>query len=89
MLAFPGYGYRRVTAQLQREGFSVNHKRVVKILREESLLCELQRRWVKTLTTPTSRLRVSLKGQGWTRGVEVREIRTIIFHRNALTVGRR
>jgi putative transposase len=48
VLAFPGYGYRRVTAQLQREGWVVNHKRVLRIMREESLLCELQRRWVKT-----------------------------------------
>jgi putative transposase len=48
VLEFPGYGYRRVTAQLQREGWAVNHKRVLKIMRAESLLCELQRRWVKT-----------------------------------------
>jgi putative transposase len=48
VLAFPGYGYRRVTAQLQREGWAVNHKRVLRIMRAESLLCELQRRWVKT-----------------------------------------
>lgn len=48
ILEFPGYGYRRVTAQLQREGWSVNHKRVLKIMQAESLLCELQRRWVKT-----------------------------------------
>jgi transposase InsO family protein len=47
-LEFPGYGYRRVTAQLQREGCAINHKRVLKIMRAESLLCELQRRWVKT-----------------------------------------
>jgi transposase InsO family protein len=48
VLEFPGYGYRRVTAQLHREGLAVNHKRVLRIMREESLLCELQRRWVKT-----------------------------------------
>lgn len=48
VLEFPGYGYRRVTAQLQREGWAVNHKRVLRIMRAESLLCELQRRWVKT-----------------------------------------
>ncbi len=48
VLEFPGYGYRRVTAQLHREGVAVNHKRVLRVMREESLLCELQRRWVKT-----------------------------------------
>ena len=48
VLAFPGYGYRRVTHHLQREGWQVNHKRVLRVMRQESLLCQLQRRWVKT-----------------------------------------
>ena len=30
VLAFPGYGYRRVTKALQREGWAVNHKRVLR-----------------------------------------------------------
>jgi len=32
------YGYRRVTAELQRRGILVNHKRVVRIMREDSLI---------------------------------------------------
>ena len=48
VLEFPGYGYRRVTKQLQREGWTVNHKRVLRIMREEALLCQLQRRFVPT-----------------------------------------
>jgi putative transposase len=48
VLAFPGYGYRRVTRQLQRDGWTVNHKRVLRIMREESLLCQLKRRFVVT-----------------------------------------
>ncbi len=53
VLAFPGYGYRRVTAALHREGWVVNHKRVLHTGalwagREESLLCQLQRRFVVT-----------------------------------------
>jgi putative transposase len=48
VLAFPGYGYRRVTKALQREGWTVNHKRVVRVMREESLLCQLKRRFVVT-----------------------------------------
>ena len=48
VLQFPGYGYRRVTAALRREGWTVNHKRVLRIMREESLLCQLQRRFVPT-----------------------------------------
>lgn len=48
ILEFPAYGYRRVTKALQRDGWRVNHKHVLRIMREESLLCRLRRRWVKT-----------------------------------------
>ena len=48
VLAFPGYGYRRVTAALRREGWRVNHKRVLRIMRHESLLCQLKRRFTPT-----------------------------------------
>jgi putative transposase len=37
-----------LTAALKREGWSVNHKRVLRIMREESLLCQLKRRFVPT-----------------------------------------
>jgi putative transposase len=48
ILDFPGYGYRRVTHALKRTGWIVNHKRVLRIMREESLLCQLQRHFVHT-----------------------------------------
>jgi transposase InsO family protein len=48
VLAFPGYGYRRVTHALARDGWLVNHKRVLRIMREEALLCQLKRRFVPT-----------------------------------------
>jgi putative transposase len=48
VLDFPGYGYRRVTKALAREGWSVNHKRVLRVMREASLLCQLKRRFVVT-----------------------------------------
>ena len=35
VLEFSGYGYRRVTKTLQREGQDVNHKRVLRIMQEE------------------------------------------------------
>lgn len=47
-LEFPRYGYRRVTAQLRREDFLVNHKRVQRIMTEESLLCQVKRRFIRT-----------------------------------------
>jgi putative transposase len=48
ILDFPGYGYRRVTHALKRTGWTVNHKRVLRIMREESLLCQLKRQFVPT-----------------------------------------
>lgn len=48
VLDFPGYGYRRVTKQLQREGWRVNHKRVLRVMRQEALLCRLERAFVVT-----------------------------------------
>jgi len=47
-LAFPGYGYRRVTKALQRDGWDVNHKRILRVMRQESLLCQRKRRFVAT-----------------------------------------
>jgi transposase InsO family protein len=47
-LDFPGYGYRRVTAALKREGWKINHKRVLRIMREEGLLCRPRRGFVRT-----------------------------------------
>ena len=48
ILEFAGYGYRRVTHALVRVGWSANHKRVLRIIREESLLCHLKRQFVST-----------------------------------------
>jgi transposase InsO family protein len=48
VLDFPGYGYRRVTKTLQRDGWAINHKRVLRVMCEESLLCQLERRFVRT-----------------------------------------
>ena len=45
---FPRYGYRRITKQLHREGFMVNHKKVLRIMRENSLLCSFKRKWIRT-----------------------------------------
>ncbi len=38
-LAWPSYGYRRLTAALKRQDFHVNHKRVLRLMREDNLLC--------------------------------------------------
>jgi len=48
VLSFPGYGYPRVTRQLQREGFAVNHKHVYRLMREAGLLHGRKRGQVRT-----------------------------------------
>jgi len=47
-LEFSGYGYRRVTKQLHREGLRVNHKKVSRIMRKKRLQCRPRKRWVRT-----------------------------------------
>jgi putative transposase len=47
-LEFPRYGYRRVTAALKRDNIRVNHKKVLRLMRESDLLCRVKRRWRKT-----------------------------------------
>ncbi len=44
----PAYGYRRITAELRRRGFAVNHKRVVGMMREDNLLCVRRRKFILT-----------------------------------------
>lgn len=44
----PGYGTRRVTQQLRKEGLFVNRKRIQRLMRQHSLLRIVKRRWIKT-----------------------------------------
>jgi putative transposase len=47
-LEMPAYGRRRITAELKRRDWKVNHKRVHRIMREDNLLCLRQRKFVVT-----------------------------------------
>ena len=47
-LQFSSYGRPRITAELKRRGWEVNHKRVHRILREDTLLCLRRRKYVVT-----------------------------------------
>jgi transposase InsO family protein len=44
----PAYGYRRITAELGRRKRVVNRKRVLRIMREDNLLCLRRRSFVRT-----------------------------------------
>jgi transposase InsO family protein len=49
-LAHRHYGYRRITAQLRREGQIINAKRVLRLMREDNLLCLRARPFVPRTT---------------------------------------
>jgi putative transposase len=51
-LEWPAYGYRRITAELQRYGLVVNHKRVLRLMREDNLLCLRKRKFIRTTDAP-------------------------------------
>jgi putative transposase len=54
-LEWPCYGWRRMTAELRRRGWTVNHKRVRRIMREDNLLCLRRRKFVVTTDSNHSR----------------------------------
>jgi putative transposase len=75
-LQMPFYGYRRVTADLQRQGHKINHKRVLRIMQE----MHLQALYPKTKTTvrnPSHKiypyllrdLAIVRPNQGWTTDI--------------------
>jgi transposase InsO family protein len=49
-LANRHYGYRRITALLRRDGLVVNHKRVLRLMRSDNLLCLPKRPFVPRTT---------------------------------------
>lgn len=49
-LANRHYGYRRLAAQLGREGWAANHKRVLRLMREDNLLCLRRASFMPTTT---------------------------------------
>ena len=48
VLDFPGYGYRRVAAELKRRERIVNHKKVLRVMREANLIVKKKRRHFRT-----------------------------------------
>ena len=45
---WPGYGRPRITAELRERGWTVNPKRVYRLMREDNLLCVRKRKFVVT-----------------------------------------
>jgi transposase InsO family protein len=47
-LDMPSYGRRRITAELRRRGWTVNPKRVYRLMRKDNLLCVRRRKFMVT-----------------------------------------
>jgi transposase InsO family protein len=48
---FPVYEYRRVTATLKRRGFNLNHKRILRVMRENNLTKKREKKYIFTTTS--------------------------------------
>ncbi len=49
---YGSYGYRRVTAELHSRGYNINHKLVLRLMREDDLLCNKRAKSVKEKKEP-------------------------------------
>jgi putative transposase len=49
---FPRYGYRRITVELKRQGIVVNHKKILRLMKEDNLLVVKKR--FKPVTTDSN-----------------------------------
>jgi putative transposase len=58
VLANRRYGYRRIAAQLRRDGLVANHKRVLRLMRQDNLLCLRKRPFVPATTDSRHEWRV-------------------------------
>lgn len=57
-LVYPYYGYRRITEELGRRDYNVNHKRVLRLMREDNLLCITKRKFIPQTTDSNHNHRV-------------------------------
>lgn len=88
-LDWPQYGYRRITAELHRQGAQANHKRVLRLMREDNLLCLRKRRFISTtdsrhalITYPNlvPELRLSSINQLWVADITyIRLLREFVY----------
>lgn len=56
-LSYNRYGYRRITVELRNRGITVNHKKVLRLMREDNLLC-VKKVFKPQTTNSNHRLRV-------------------------------
>jgi putative transposase len=88
-LEMSAYGYRRITAELRRRGEIANHKRVLRLMREDNLLCLRKRKFICTTDSNHSlriypnlagEMRLSRIGQLWVSDITyIRLLREFIY----------
>jgi putative transposase len=79
------YGYRRVAVDLRRQGLAVNHKRVLRIMREDNLLAIRYRKYILTTNSQhdcpvylnlAARMTVTAVNQLWVADITYIRLRT-------------
>ncbi|MGB6945205.1 MAG: IS3 family transposase [Bryobacteraceae bacterium] len=79
------YGYRRVTADLHRQGMVINHKRVARIMHEDNLLAIGYRKYILTTDSKhdcqvylnlAARMTVTAVNQLWVADITYIRLRT-------------
>ena len=52
------YGYRRVTLELRRKGFKVNHKVAMKLMKQTGLTCKVRLKNINLIQVNVGKLRL-------------------------------
>jgi transposase-like protein len=95
-LTFPAYGYRRITEELDRRGYLINHKRVLRLMRQDNLLCLRKKSFLRTTNSAhpfpvfpnvAATLRTTAVNQLWVADITYIRLRHEFSTRRLLTAG--
>jgi len=79
-LRWPAYGYRRVHAELIRQGWKINHQRVLGLMRSDNLLCVRRRKFLFTTDSRHGLPIISQPSRGPGRHQHRPVVGTRVFH---------
>ena len=85
----PAYGSRRITAELRRQGWVINRKRVQRLMRQDNLLCLRRKKFIRTTDSEhglavypnlVPRLDISAVNQLWVADITyIRLLREFVY----------